>query len=225
MTESDGKVKGYVDSIYCGSGVDGDGLRVVVFFCGCNLRCGFCHNPETLFKKGREVTVDEVVQRCLRYRGYIRRGGVTLSGGEPFLQKAFCLALISELKRENVNVAIETNGKITDEDLIKAADSFIVDVKNQETDDLSTYEEFLSVCERENKSVTLTNVLIPEVNGDKTTELKTLKDAHVCVKRIKFLPFHKMCEEKYDAIGQPFLYKKYREAENEDLDKAYDSVK
>ena len=142
MTGSDGKVKGYVDSIYCGSGVDGDGLRVVVFFCGCNLRCGFCHNPETLFKKGREVTVDEVVQRCLRYRGYIRRGGVTLSGGEPFLQKAFCLALISELKRENVNVAIETNGKITDEDLIKAADSFIVDVKNQETDDLSGISKY-----------------------------------------------------------------------------------
>ena len=133
--------------------------------------------------------------------------------------------MVAELKRENVNVAIETNGKITDEDLIKAADSFIVDVKNQETDDLSAYEEFLSVCGRENKSVTLTNVLIPEVNGGKTTELKTLKDAHGCVKRIKFLPFHKMCEEKYDAIGQPFLYKKYREAENEDLDKAYDSVK
>ena len=150
MTGSDGKVKGYVDSIYCGSGVDGDGLRVVVFFCGCNLRCGFCHNPETLFKKGREVTVDEVVQRCLRYRGYIRRGGVTLSGGEPFLQKAFCLALVAELKRENVNVAIETNGKITDEDLIKAADSFIVDVKNQETDDLSAYEEFsvIMICLR-----------------------------------------------------------------------------
>ena len=72
MTESDGKVKGYVDSIYCGSGVDGDGLRVVVFFCGCNLRCGFCHNPETLFKKGREVTAVTFGAAALLFRAESR---------------------------------------------------------------------------------------------------------------------------------------------------------
>ena len=36
--------KGFLDSVYCGSGVDGAGLRVVVFFSGCNLRCKFCQN-------------------------------------------------------------------------------------------------------------------------------------------------------------------------------------
>ena len=46
---------GYIDSVYCGSGVDGAGLRCVVFFSGCNLRCPFCHNPETLFKKGERT--------------------------------------------------------------------------------------------------------------------------------------------------------------------------
>ena len=84
---------GYIDSVYCGSGVDGKGLRCVVFFAGCNLRCPFCHNPETLFKRGTMSDIDALLERLKRYRGYFRRGGVTLSGGEPFLQKDFCLAL------------------------------------------------------------------------------------------------------------------------------------
>ena len=57
---------GFIDSVYCGSGVDGKGLRVVVFLCGCNLRCKFCHNPETLYKKGNEVTAEEVYEKCLK---------------------------------------------------------------------------------------------------------------------------------------------------------------
>lgn len=223
MTE----LKGHIDSVYCGSGIDGDGLRVVVFFAGCNLRCKFCHNPETLFRQGNAVTVDEIVKKCLRYRGYLRRGGVTLSGGEPFLQKEFCLAVISALKAENVNVAVETNGQIADKEIITATDAFIVDVKNQETDDLTVYDDFLSVCDSEDKPVVLTNVIVPEVNGspDKTGQLKFLKDRHACVTRIKFLPFHKMCEEKYKNLDRPFLYEKYREAEPSDIDAAYDVCK
>ena len=223
MTE----LKGYIDSVYCGSGVDGDGLRIVVFFCGCNLRCGFCHNPETLYKRGEETTVKRLKEKCLRYRAYIRRGGVTLSGGEPFLQKEFCLALISALKSENIDVTIETNGKIADEELIASADSIILDVKNQESDDLRAYDEFLSICDSLGKPVVVTNVLIPELNGsaEKLDRIKRLRDEHGCVKRIKFLPFHKMCEEKYDGLDLKFPYSRYREPENEDLDFAYERIK
>ena len=91
------KCKGFIDSIYSGSAVDGKGLRVVVFFAGCNLRCPFCHNPETLFQKGQETDVDTLVKRIKRYSAYIKRGGVTLSGGEPFLQRDFALNLIQTL--------------------------------------------------------------------------------------------------------------------------------
>ena len=49
---------GYIDSVYCGSGVDGRGLRCVVFFSGCNLRCPFCHNPETLYKQGTMTDIN-----------------------------------------------------------------------------------------------------------------------------------------------------------------------
>ena len=114
--------KGYIDSVYCGSGVDGKGLRCVVFFSGCNLRCPFCHNPETLYKQGIRTGVGELLEKLKRYRAYFRRGGVTLSGGEPFLQKEFCLALLRALKAENIHVCAETNGHIADGDFIAACD-------------------------------------------------------------------------------------------------------
>lgn len=213
--------KGYVDSVYCGSGVDGAGLRVVVFLSGCNLRCPFCHNPETLFRKGAETTARAVAEKCLRYRGYLKRGGVTLSGGEPFLQRDFCLAVIEALKGTGIGAIIETNGQIADEALIAAAESLIVDVKNQETDDLCAYEAFLSACERQSKQVVLTNVLVPGKNDgeEKLTALARL-GAYPCVSRLKLLPFHKLCEEKYRNLGMAFPYAAFRAAEEEDIARA-----
>ncbi len=210
--------KGFLDSVYCGSGVDGAGLRVVVFFSGCNLRCPFCHNPETLFRQGREETAEAVAARCFRYRPYLRKGGVTLSGGEPFFQRDFCLSLIERLHAGGMDVAVETNGQIADERLIAAADSFLVDVKNQETDDVCAYDAFLAVCDRRNKPVVLTNVLVPGKNDgeEKIAALRKLA-AHACVGRVKFLPFRKLCAEKYERLNLPFLYEPYREAEEADL--------
>ena len=112
-----------------------------------------------------------------------------------------------------MDVAVETNGQIADERLIAAADSFLVDVKNQETDDA-----FLAVCDRRNKPVVLTNVLVPGKNDgeEKIAALRKLA-AHACVGRVKFLPFRKLCAEKYERLNLPFLYEPYREAEEADL--------
>ena len=221
---------GYIDSVYCGSGVDGKGLRCVVFFAGCNLRCPFCHNPETLFKQGTMTDIDTLVSRLERYKGYFRRGGVTLSGGEPFLQKRFALALVSALHAKGIRCCFETNGYSADEELIGAAEYLIVDVKNQETDDLAPYEKFFAECVRQGKEVRVTNVLAPGKN-DREEKLRALAalvrkyfhgepSAH-----IKFLPFRKLCEEKYAELSIPFPYAEIREGEQDDVEKAYKILK
>ena len=210
---------GYIDSVYCGSGVDGKGLRCVVFFAGCNLRCPFCHNPETLFKQGTMTDIDTLVSRLERYKGYFRRGGVTLSGGEPFLQKRFALALVSALHSKGIRCCFETNGYITDAELIGAAEYLIVDVKNQETDDLSAYEEFFSVCREKGTPVRITNVLVPGKNdgGQKLQALAALLRKYFPAEKVKFLPFRKLCEEKYAELKRPFPYADIREAEEVDI--------
>lgn len=212
---------GYIDSVYCGSGVDGKGLRCVVFFSGCNLRCPFCHNPETLYKQGTATGIGELMARLLRYKPYFRRGGVTLSGGEPFLQKQFVLALAERLKNEGVHVCIETNGHICDGELIAAGD-LIVDIKNQQGGDLSAYEKFFAECRRLGMRAEVTNVLVPGVNDgeDALSVLGSLVKKYYPEERIRFLPFRKLCAEKYENLGLPFAYANVREAEEEDVKRA-----
>ncbi len=210
---------GYIESVYTGSGVDGKGLRVVVFFSGCNLRCPFCHNPETLFKQGDKISVDALVKKIKRYKPYLKRGGVTLSGGEPFMQKDFALALINALKAEGISTCIETNGHIIDESLISSCEYIICDVKNQECDDISVYDDFLRVCDELKKRVELTNVLVPTKNDDenKIIKLKKLLDRYECCSGIRFLPFRKLCVEKYKTLEIPYLYENIKEAQNSDV--------
>ena len=213
--------KGYIDSVYSGSAVDGDGLRCVVFLSGCNLRCGFCHNPETLYKKGRETTASELLDRILRYKTYIKNGGVTLSGGEPFLQKEFVIELCGMLKGEEIDVCIETNGHIADAEVIAAADSFIVDVKNQEVLDPEVYVRFISTATAFEKPIKLTNVLVPGVN-DTAERLAQIKGLAAGIperlfKGVKFLPFRKLCINKYEQLGIEFPYASYREGEKDDI--------
>ena len=216
------KCKGYIDSIYSGSAVDGKGLRVVVFFSGCNMTCPFCHNPETLYKKGEEYTVESLVNRIKRYSAYIKRGGVTLSGGEPFLQSEFIIALNNELANNGIKVAIETNGHIIDKAVIESCEYLICDVKNQETDDLTIYHQFLTACKECGKKVELTCVIVPTVNDvlEKINALKKLRNEFSeTVFNLRLLPFRKLCVEKYKKLDKHFLYEHKEECDKSLIEK------
>ena len=88
---------GYIDSIEPAGFVDGPGIRMVVFFTGCNLRCIFCHNPETwIMAKGNKITTEEIISKLKRNLTYYQDGGITLSGGEPLLQDKFIIELLCQ---------------------------------------------------------------------------------------------------------------------------------
>ena len=219
--------KGYISSIYHGSAVDGKGLRSVIFFSGCNMRCPFCHNPETLFEKGSEKSVEEVLEIISRYKGYYKtKGGVTLSGGEPFLQSDFCAELISALHAEKINIIAETNGLIAEDRLISKLDGVRLDIKNFNkencTELLARYSPFLDLCKAHAIPVAITNVLIPTINDDEQTigELnKFLKSVEH--QKFEFLPFKKICITKYNSLGKIFLYENVPSATLDDVKRAY----
>lgn len=222
---------GYISSIYHGSAVDGKGLRSVIFFSGCNLKCPFCHNPETLYDKGQERTLESVLGEISRYKGYYKtKGGVTLSGGEPFLQPEFCTKLVSSLHASGINVVVETNGYIANEQLIEAVDNIRLDIKNYERESadalIERYSPFLALCEKHNVKVSFTNVLIPTKNDDAQTigELGKFLE-HFNAQKFEFLPFKKICITKYNSLNKPFLYENVPSATKEDVDKAYEVLK
>ena len=102
---------------------DGPGIRTIVFFKGCHLRCRWCCNPEsqeygiqtmnmngTTKTVGRDVTVRELMSDLEKDRVYYERsgGGITLSGGECMAQPDFAEALLIACHRYGLTTAIET---------------------------------------------------------------------------------------------------------------------
>lgn len=72
--------------------VDGPGIRYVVFTQGCPHHCKGCHNPETHdFDQGTLVDVNTLIEKMKKYP-YM--SGLTISGGEPFVQPLAVLELI-----------------------------------------------------------------------------------------------------------------------------------
>lgn len=215
-------IKGNITSIYNGTALDGPGIRCIVFLSGCNMRCPFCHNPETFYENNStEYTAKKLYDYLIRYKNYIKNGGVTFSGGEPFLQSDFCIETIKLLKKDNISVAIETNCSIINKDLIKNCDIIIADVKNYKGYIENFTKDFLKECQNQNKNVILTNVIIKGVNDNikQLKELKNLTEKYNNITKIDFLPFKKFCLEKYEKLNLPFLYKDKQETNNNDIEK------
>lgn len=82
--------------------VDGPGLRFVVFTQGCTHGCEGCHNPDTHeLSGGREVSVDEILKDMFSNPLI---DGLTLSGGEPFLQAGECAILAQKAKEQGLSI-------------------------------------------------------------------------------------------------------------------------
>ena len=96
---------------------DGPGIRTTIFFQGCGLRCLWRQNPEALsyrseFADDGDYSISGIVELVSRDKDYYYKtnGGVTLSGGDPLLQKPDSLIpLLDALRRENIHIAVETS--------------------------------------------------------------------------------------------------------------------
>jgi anaerobic ribonucleoside-triphosphate reductase activating protein len=84
-------MKARIAGIQPESVTDGPGVRTVLFFQGCRQHCPGCHNPQTwALDGGEEVELDEL---WLRLKDNPLISGITLSGGEPFLQASSALQI------------------------------------------------------------------------------------------------------------------------------------
>ncbi|MCL2701040.1 MAG: glycyl-radical enzyme activating protein [Phycisphaerae bacterium] len=84
---------------------------------------------------GKEMTTEAVLAEVLADAPFYANsgGGMTLSGGEPFHQPAFAMALLREAKRHRLHCCVETSGVVSAEVLLRAAecvDLFLYDIKD-----------------------------------------------------------------------------------------------
>ena len=212
---------GKVHSFQSLGAVDGPGIRFVVFFQGCNLCCGCCHNPDTRdCLGGEEYSAEEIVTRAKRYKEYFgREGGITLSGGEPILQADFAKEIFTLAHKEGINTCLDTSGSVINEsvrELLSVCDRVLLDIKYTTDEDYKKYAgcslslplSFLRLLEEMGVKTTLRQVIIPTLNDteENILELKKIAKAHKCVDTVELLPFKKVCEIKYKNMGIPFPF-------------------
>jgi len=95
--------------------VDGDGLRMVLWFQGCMHNCIGCHNPNTFDMMGGFLVQMEEIKKQIKDKDY--HDGITLSGGDPLFQLETAIEIAKYSKSINLNVWVYTG--FTFEDLIK----------------------------------------------------------------------------------------------------------
>ena len=223
---------GRINSIETLGTLDGPGLRFVVFLQGCKLRCLYCHNPETWAEIGesQEITPSELVQRVEKYKNYFGRdGGVTFSGGEPLLQPEFLIECLRLCKEKGIHTVIDTAGVgFGDyEEILKYVDLVILDVKAVKEDEykqitgqsMDKFNEFVEICQRENKKLWLRQVIVPGINDDKEHVLLLKKFAqHISnVEKIELLPYKTIGVHKYKQLNMKYRLDRVEELSQEKL--------
>ncbi len=210
-------VTGNIHSFESLGTVDGPGLRFVVFMQGCPLRCLYCHNPDTWAvgeKPAYELTPQQLLDEVLRYKSFIARGGVTVTGGEPLLQPQFLTEFFRLCKEAGIHTALDTSGHILSSkvlDMLPYVDLVLLDIKTLDADlhprlagvKLDNTLRFLDELESRNIPTWVRHVIVPEWtdNEEGLNNLASYISKYCCVERAELLPYHVMGSAKYETMG------------------------
>ena len=196
---------------------DGPGIRMVIFLQGCNLKCLYCQNADTIpFGKGTIYSNEDIVKRALNMKSYFgTQGGITFSGGEPLMQSASLIPLIEQLKAKGIHINIDTNGTILTEEAkritTELADLVMFDVKHTNNEGFSKIAKYDGVArllenihlrEKSQKPYWLRYVLVPGYTDSDTSlnKLVELFAENSYLEKLEILPYHKLGKHKWEML-------------------------
>ncbi len=213
---------GRVHSVESFGTVDGPGIRLVVFLQGCNLRCLYCHNPDTWnISGGKEMTADEIINLFLKNRSFYQNGGITLTGGEPLLQIDFATEIFKKAKEHSIHTCLDTSGAVFNKTntakidaLLSFTDLVMLDIKHIEPDFHKTLTgvsnenilDFARHLEKRNIPLWVRHIIV-EGYTDKAEDLIRLGSFIGTLKNLKaldVLPYHTMGVNKYKELAIPY---------------------
>jgi len=213
---------------------DGPGVRSVIFLQGCKLKCIYCHNPDTIaMEGGMEYSIEELLDKVLKMKPYYgKKGGVTVSGGEPLLQAKALLPFFKRLKAEGIHTNLDTNGRIlnhfTKELLDDYTDLVMLDIKHM------TENGFQAITGMPNKETTFNLAKYREASGKKMWlryvlipgktdspellhQMGKYFEGYTTIERFEIQPYHKLGIHKWEALGWEYPLKDARENTDEEL--------
>ena len=226
------EIKGRIFNIQRFSLHDGPGIRTIVFFKGCLMRCAWCCNPEsqrydieTIIEKGREktvgydVTVSDIMPEILADLAYYKRseGGVTLSGGEVLCQADFAAELLKACKAEGLHTAIESSSATSFdkiEKLLPYLDLYLMDIKHMDREKHKEYtshgnERILENARKIAESGVELIIRTPVIPGfnDTPEEIKAISGFAKTLEGVRehhLLPYHRLGQDKYEGLGRKY---------------------
>jgi pyruvate formate lyase activating enzyme len=216
---------------------DGPGIRFVIFLQGCKLKCLYCHNPDSIETSGgTDYHIEELIEMILKVKSYFgKKGGVTVSGGEPLLQSKALIPFFKRLKEEGIHTNIDTNGRILNhfskQLLDDYADLIMLDIKHM------TEEGYVALTGQANKEIAfnlaqhrensgkkmwLRYVLIPGLTSDPKLlhALGNHFKNYKTIEKIEIQPYHKLGVHKWEALGWDYQLKDARENTQQELEAA-----
>ncbi|MBP1926989.1 pyruvate formate lyase activating enzyme [Sedimentibacter acidaminivorans] len=229
-------IKGKIHSMETLGTLDGPGIRMVVFFQGCNLRCLYCHNPDTwLTTKGITISSDEIINKAKKYKPYFKfnSGGITFSGGEPLMQPEFLLECLKKCSEEGIHTVLDTSGVGYGnyDEILKYTDLVILDIKHSDKEkykkitglDINSYYEFKKHIIKNNKNIWLKQVVTPGINDtyEDMTEFENEVNSfptHI-IQKVEILPYHTLGVFKYDNLNLAYRLKNVPILSKERLEK------
>ena len=215
-------MKGYIHSTESFGTVDGPGIRFVVFFQGCPMRCLYCHNPDTWETgAGTEVSADELLEQFARNRAFYQNGGITCTGGEPMLQMPFLTELFTKAHIQQIHTCLDTSGICFSpvhpdaaKKLLAVTDLVMLDIKHIDDDrhikltghsnaNILAFAEYIS---QHGVPLWIRHVIVPgwTDNEDEQERLGFFIGRLKTLKGLDVLPYHDMGKQKYHALGIPY---------------------
>lgn len=222
------KTVGRVHSIESFGTVDGPGTRLVVFCQGCPMRCQYCHNPDTWeFARadgsgpGEAMSVAEILDRFERNRPFYRRGGITVTGGEPMAQPEFVAALFRAAHGAGagrIHTCLDTSGATFSADgagrfseLLDECDLVLLDIKTSDADaherlcglSASHALELGDELARRGVPVVVRHVVVPGLTDseEEVAGVGRIIGDWDNVVGLDLLPYHTMGRAKYQRLG------------------------
>ncbi len=233
---------GKIHSIETFGTVDGPGVRFVVFFQGCPMRCQYCHNPDTWdLADGQDMTADEILDKMERNLVFYESGGITATGGEPMLQLDFLTELFSKAKAKGIHTCLDTSGILFPDEQNKDAlakierllwqtDLVLLDIKHideEECKKLTGHSnrpalQFARYLERMHKPVWIRHVVVPGITLKEKplTELGRFLRTLSNMEKLEVLPYHSLGKVKYENLGMEYALKDTPQATKEEAAQA-----
>ncbi|MBR4201298.1 MAG: pyruvate formate lyase-activating protein [Oscillospiraceae bacterium] len=200
----------------------GPGIRLVIFFQGCPMRCLYCHNPDTWQTTGgTEMTVQELLTLYEKNKAFYTNGGITATGGEPMRQLQFLTELFTEAHERGIHTCLDTSGICFRPEqpepfgaLLAATDLVMLDIKHMDDSrhrDLTGHGNgnilrFAEYISEKDVPLWIRHVIVPEWTDspDEQYQLGYFIGGLRTLKGLDVLPYHDLGKPKYEALHLPY---------------------